>query len=109
MANVLDTIVVSLKVSDVPIVNEYLDVFLEELSGLPPHREVEFQIETISGVAPISMAPYRMALAELKELKKQLEELLDRGFIRPSISPWGAPVLFVRKKDGSMRLCIDNR
>ena len=79
------------------------------MSGLPPQREVELQIETIPGVAPISMAPYPMAPAELKELKKQLEELLDRGFIRPSISPWGAPVLFVRKKDGSMRLCIDYR
>ena len=109
LANVIDTTVMSPEVSDVPIVNEFLDVFPEELSGLPPRREVEFQIETISGVAPISMAPYRMAPAELKELKKQLEELLDRGFIRPSISPWGAPVLFVRKKDGSMRLCIDYR
>ena len=101
LANVIDTTVVSLGVSDVPIVNEFLDVFPEELPGLPPQREVEFQIETIPGVAPISMAPYRMAPAELKELKKQLEELLDRGFIRPSISPWGAPVLFVRNKDGT--------
>ena len=76
---------------------------------MPPHREVEFQIKMIPGVAPISMALYRMAPAELKELKKQLEELLDRRFIRPSISPWGAPVLFVRKKNGSMRLYIDYR
>ena len=88
--NVINTTVVSPGVSNVPIVNEFLDVFPEEFPGLPPHREVEFQIETISGVVPISMAPYRMAPAELKELKKQLEELLDRGFIRPSISPWGA-------------------
>ena len=109
LANIIDTTVVSPRVSDVPIVNEFLDVFPEELPSFPPHREVEFQIETIPGVAPISMAPYRMAPAELKELKKQLEELLDRGFIRPSISPWGAPVLFVRKKDRSMRLCIDYR
>ncbi|KAL0458154.1 UNVERIFIED_CONTAM: Retrovirus-related Pol polyprotein from transposon [Sesamum latifolium] len=83
--------------------------FPEELPGLPPHREVDFEIETIPGAAPISIAPYRMAPSELKELKKQLEELLDKGFIRPSISPWGAPVLFVKKKDGSMRLCIDYR
>ena len=109
MANVIDTTVASPGVSDVPIVNEFLDVFPEELPSLPPHREVEFQIETIPGVAPISMAPYRMAPAELKELKKQLEELLDMGFFRLSVSPWGAPVLFVRKKDGSMRLCIDYR
>ena len=102
LANVIDTTVVSPGVSDVPIVNEFLDVFLEELPGLPPQREVEFQIETIPGVALISIAPYRMAPAELKELKKQLEELLYRGFIRPSIFPWGALVLFVRKKDGSM-------
>ena len=73
------------------------------------HREVDFEIETIPGAAPISIAPYRMAPSELKELKKQLEELLEKGFIRPSTSPWGAPVLFVKKKDGSMRLCIDYR
>ncbi|KAL0434120.1 UNVERIFIED_CONTAM: Retrovirus-related Pol polyprotein from transposon [Sesamum latifolium] len=76
---------------------------VEELPGLPPHREVDFEIETIPGAAPISIAPYRMAPSELKELKKQLEELLDKGFIRPSISPWGAPVLFVKKKDGIER------
>ncbi|KAL0445949.1 UNVERIFIED_CONTAM: Transposon Ty3-I Gag-Pol polyprotein [Sesamum latifolium] len=93
----------------VPVVREFPDVFPEELPGLPPHREVDFEIETIPGAAPISIAPYRMAPSELKELKKQLEELLDKGFIRPSISPWGAPVLFVKKKDGSMRLCIDYR
>ena len=84
-------------------------MFPEELSGLPPHREIDFEIETIPGAAPISIAPYRMAPMELKELKKQLEELLDKGFIRPSTSPWGAPVLFVKKKDGSLRLCIDYR
>ncbi|KAL4037085.1 hypothetical protein IC575_000668 [Cucumis melo] len=75
----------------------------EELPGLPPHREVEFAIELEPGTVPISRAPYRMAPAELKELKVQLQELLDKGFIRPSVSPWGAPVLFVKKKDGSMR------
>nr|GFA55593.1 putative reverse transcriptase domain-containing protein [Tanacetum cinerariifolium] len=83
------------------------DVFPDELPGIPLVREVEFNIELIPGVEPISKAPYRMAPIELKELKDQLHELLQRGFIRPSVSPWGAPVLFVKKKDGSMRLCID--
>nr|GFB70543.1 retrotransposon protein, putative, Ty3-gypsy subclass [Tanacetum cinerariifolium] len=78
-------------------------------TGIPPVREVEFNIELIPGSKPISKASYRMAPIELKELKEQLQELLERGFIRPSVSPWGAPVLFVKKKDGSMRLCIDYR
>ncbi|GJV35222.1 putative reverse transcriptase domain-containing protein [Tanacetum coccineum] len=86
-----------------------MDVFPEELPGIPPIRDVEFNIELIPGAEPISKAPYRMAPIELKELKDQLQELLERGFIRPSVSPWGAPVLFVKKKDGSMRLCIDYR
>jgi len=77
--------------------------------GLPPDREIKFAIELVSGTAPISKAPYRIAQRELVELKKQLQELLDTGLIRPSVSPWGAPVLFVRKKDGSLRLCIDYR
>ena len=91
------------------MVREFLDVFPEELPGLPPEREVEFTIELLPEVAPISISPYRMAPIELKELKVQLQELLDKGFIRPSVSPWGAPVLFVKKKDGTMRLCIDYR
>ncbi|KAG6503272.1 hypothetical protein ZIOFF_035583 [Zingiber officinale] len=81
----------------------------EELPGLPPRRPVEFAIELIPRTAPTSKAPYRMAPKELNELKVQLQELLDRGFIRPSVSPWGSPVLFVKKKDGTMRLCIDYR
>ncbi|NDK30177.1 reverse transcriptase family protein, partial [Nesterenkonia haasae] len=81
----------------------------EELPGLPPEREIEFCIDLEPGTKPISKAPYRMAPIELQELKTQLQELLDIGFIRPSTSPWGAPVLFVKKKDGSMRLCIDYR
>jgi hypothetical protein len=93
----------------VPIVSEYPDVFPEELPGMPPDREVEFCIELQPGTTPVARAPYRMAPAELRELKVQLEELLEKGFIRPSTSPWGAPVLFVRKKDGSLRLCIDYR
>ncbi|TYJ98703.1 reverse transcriptase [Cucumis melo var. makuwa] len=77
--------------------------------GLPPDREIEFTIELLSGTAPISQAPYRMAPSELKEFKMQLQELVDKGYIRPSVSPWGAPVLFVKKKDGTLRLCIDYR
>ena len=79
------------------------------MPGLPPEREIEFCIDVVPGTDPISMPPYRMAPAELSELKEQLQDLLDKGFIRPSISPWGAPVLFVKKKDGSLRLCIDYR
>ena len=97
------------KVDDVPIACEFPDVFPEELPGLPPDREIEFCIDVIPGTAPISLPPYRMAPAELKELKEQLQDLLDKGFVRPSTSPWGAPVLFVKKKDGSLRLCIDYR
>ncbi|KAI3676199.1 hypothetical protein L1987_85800 [Smallanthus sonchifolius] len=96
-------------VADHPVVREYPDVFPNELPGLPPDREVEFTIDLIPGAEPISKAPYRMAPLELKELKEQLQELLNLGFIRPSVSPWGAPVLFVKKKDGTMRLCIDYR
>ncbi|XP_073272086.1 uncharacterized protein [Primulina huaijiensis] len=98
-----------LKIEDIPIVCEFPDVFPEELPGIVPDREVEFEINLVPGAAPISKAPYRMAPAELKELKEQLQELLDKKQIRPSVSPWGAPVLFVKKKDGSMRLCIDYR
>ena len=94
---------------DIPIVREYLSVFPKDLPGLPPNREIEFVTEVIAGAAPTSKAPYRMTLAELKELKTQLQELIDKGFIRPSQSPWGAPVLFVKKKDGTLRLCIDYR
>ncbi|KAL4016769.1 hypothetical protein IC575_024426 [Cucumis melo] len=109
LASVVDTKEVDVSLSSEPVVRDYPDVFPEELPGLPPHREVEFAIELKPGTVPISRAPYRMAPTELKELKVQLQELLDKGFIRPSLSPWGAPVLFVKKKDGSMRLCIDYR
>ena len=94
---------------EIPVVRKFPDVFPDDIAGLPPEREVEFTIDLISGTEPISIPPYRMAPAELRELKAQLEELLSKGFIRPSISPWGAPVLFVKKKDGSLRLCIDYR
>ena len=92
----------------IPLVSEFEDVF-RALQGVPPDRADPFIIELEPGTAPMSKSPYRMAHAEMTELKKQLEELLDKGFIRPSVSPWGAPVLFVKKKDGSFRLCIDYR
>jgi len=97
------------KLENIQVVNEYPDVFPEDLPGIPPERDVEFSIDLVPGTGPISKAPYRMAPSELAELKKQLAEMIDKGFIRPSASPWGAPVLFVKKKDGSMRLCIDYR
>ncbi|WRX31000.1 Reverse transcriptase [Theobroma cacao] len=92
-------------ISQVSMVNEFMDVFLKELPGLPPERAIEFCIDLIPDTKPISIPPYKMAPTELKELKYQLEDLLDKGFIRPNVSPWGAPVLFVNKKDGSLRLC----
>ena len=91
------------------VVCEYEDVFLDELPGLPSHRDVDFVIELHLGTSPISMTPHRMAPVELQELKVQLQELLDKGFIRQSTSPWGAPVLFAKKKDETLRLCIDYR
>ncbi|KAE8690557.1 Detected protein of unknown function [Hibiscus syriacus] len=109
IACILNTKGVLSTIEEIPTVSEFPDVFPEELHGLPPDREVEFEIETYPGSSPISMAPYRMAPKELKELKVQLQELFDRGFIRHSTSPWGAPVLFVKKNDGSLRLCIDYR
>ncbi|GKC34089.1 putative reverse transcriptase domain-containing protein [Tanacetum coccineum] len=95
------------RLEDVPIVRAFPDVFPEDLLGLPPTRQVEFQIDLIHGVAPVAWAPYRLAPSEMKELSEQLKELSDKGFIRPSSSPWGAPILFVIKKDGSFRMCID--
>lgn len=88
---------------------DFPDVFPDEIPRLPPVREIDFTIKLAPGIAPISRAPYCMAPAELRELKTQLEELPDKGFIRPSMSPWGVPVLFVKKKDGSIRMCIDYR
>ena len=95
------------QLEDIPVVREFSDVFLEDLPGIPPDREIDFQIELAPGTEPISKAPYRMAPLELKELKVQMEELVIKGFVRPSTSPWGALVLFLKKKDGSLRLCID--
>ncbi|GJW07885.1 hypothetical protein Tco_1570308 [Tanacetum coccineum] len=92
------------QLEDVPIPRNFPEVFTEDLSGIPPTRQVEFKIDLIPGVAPVARAPYRLALAEMQELSDQLQELSDKGFIRPISSPWGAPVLFVKKKDGSFRI-----
>ena len=92
---------------DLPrVICEYVGVFPDGLPGLPPQRVVDFGIELYPGTSPISMTPHRMAPVELQELRVQLQELLDKGFIRPSTSPWGAPVLFAKKKDKILRLCI---
>lgn len=96
-------------IDSVPVVRDFSDVFPANLSGMPSDRDVDFDIDLVPGTQPISIPPYRMAPAELKELKEQLQELLYRGFIRPSVLPWGAPVLFVKKKDGTIRICIDYR
>jgi hypothetical protein len=98
-----------IKVKDIPVVCEYPDVFPDDLPGMPPDRDIEFIIELQPGTAPISKRPYRMPPNELAELKIQLQDLLDKGFIRPSASPWGRPALFVKKKDNSLRLCVDYR
>jgi hypothetical protein len=97
------------RAEDVPVVREYLDVFPEELPGMPPDREIEFAIDLVPGTTPISKRPYRMSAGELKELRKQLNELEEKGLIRPSVSPWAAPALFTEKKDGTSRLCFDYR
>ena len=89
------------------MVSEFREVFPNDLPGMPPDRDIDFCIDLELGTRPISIPLYRMAPAELRELKAQIQDLLDKGFIRPSASPWGAPVLFVKKKDGSMRMCID--
>ncbi|XP_027905879.1 uncharacterized protein LOC114165458 [Vigna unguiculata] len=94
---------------ETPIVRDFSDVFPEDVPGLPPPREIEFSIDLVLGARPVSITPYRMAPAELVELKKQIEELLEKQFIRPNVSPWGAPMLLVKKKDNSSRLCVDYR
>jgi hypothetical protein len=97
------------KIRDIPVVKYFPDVFPEDVSDLPPVRQVELRIDLVPGAVPVAKAPYRLALVEMQELSNQLQELLDKGFIRPSFSPWGAPMLFVKKKDGSFRMCIDYR
>jgi hypothetical protein len=95
------------EIYDILVVCEFPDVFPDDLPGLPPDREVEFVIELKPGTAPISRRAYRMPPNELAKLKAQLQELLDKGFIRPSSSPWGCPALFVKKKDQTLRMCVD--
>jgi hypothetical protein len=94
---------------DIRTVSKYPDVFLEELPGMLPDPEIEFVIELVPGTAPIFKRPYRMATNQLAELKKQLQELLDKGYIHHSASPWGAPAIFIPKKDGTQRMCVDYR
>ena len=98
LAYVLETGKEGTTLDEIPVIREFPDVFPDDIAGLPLEREVEFTIDLIPGTEPISIPPYRMALAELRELKAQLEELLSKAFIRPSISPWGAPILFVKKE-----------
>ena len=109
VASVMSYDATNLVTSTVSVIDEFQDIFPDDLSGLPPKREVDFTIETYPGTTPTSITLHRMAPAELQELKTQLQELQDKGFIRPSTSPWGAPVLFAKKKDGSLRLCVDYR
>ena len=90
------------------VLKEFEDMF-QEVPGLPPKRDIDFSINLMPGAAPISKTPYRMSTPELKELQLQIEELLKKGYIRPSMSPWGALVLFLKNKDGTLRLCIDFR
>ncbi|GJR14872.1 reverse transcriptase domain-containing protein [Tanacetum coccineum] len=97
------------KLSEIPVVQDFVDVFLEDLSGLPPQRQFEFRIYLVPGATPNAKYPYRLAPSKMQELSGKLQELQDKGFIRPSHSPWGAPVLFVKKKDGSFCMCIDYR
>jgi hypothetical protein len=95
--------------SEVTVVNEFPDVFPKELPGMPPHQDIEFVIELKPGTTLIYKTPYRMATLELAELKEHVKELLEKGFIHPSSSLWGAPMIFVLKKDGTQRLCVDYR
>nr|GFC21760.1 reverse transcriptase domain-containing protein [Tanacetum cinerariifolium] len=97
------------RIEDVPVIRDFPEVFPDDLPGLPPPWQVEFRIDLAPGAAPVARAPYRLAPSEMKELAKQLQELSEKGFIRPSSSPWGAPVLFMKKKDGSFHMCIDYR
>ena len=96
-----------LKLEDIPILRGYSDVFLEEISGLPLKRELDFTIELVPCAVPKSKAPYQMNNLEVNELKSQLKELIDKKYIRPSVFPWGEPVIFVKKKDGTLHLCND--
>ncbi|GKG30781.1 hypothetical protein Tco_0423269, partial [Tanacetum coccineum] len=95
------------KLSNISVVRDFVEVFPEDLSGLPPQRQVEFRIDLVLEVTPVARSLYRLAPLEMQELSVQLQELQDKGLIRPSHSSWGAPVLFVKNKDGALRMCID--
>ena len=97
------------RLEDYQVLQEFKDVFPDEIPGLPPKRDINFIIEVVPGAAPVYKTAYRMSTLEMLELKMQLQELLEKKYIRPSVSSWGAPVLFVKKKDGTLRLCIDYR
>ncbi|KAI3776076.1 hypothetical protein L1987_45837 [Smallanthus sonchifolius] len=109
LAHIVQKDVKKKSIQDIPIIRDFPEVFPEDLSGLPPVRQVDIRIELVPEAKPVARAPYRLAPSEMQELASQLQELSDKGFIRPSHSPWGAPVLFVKKKDGSFRMCIDYR
>jgi hypothetical protein len=104
-ASVYQTVAKSIE--EIPVVREFLDAFLDDLPGMPPERDIEFKIELQPCSAPIAKSPYKMSQEELAELKIQLQDLLDKGFIRPSSSPWGCPTLFISKKDKDLNLCVD--
>ena len=97
------------RLEDYQLLQEFRDVFPDEILRIPPKRDIDFTIELVPRVAPVSKTPYRMSTPKMLELKMQLQELLEKKYIRPSVSPWGAPVLFVKKKDETLRLCIDCR
>ena len=99
----------TIRLEDFHVLQEFKDVFSDEILGIPPKRDIDFTIELVLGEALVSRAPYRMSTLEMLELKMELEELLEKKYIRSSVSPWGAPVLFLKKKDGTLRLCIDYR
>ena len=109
LAHVVDKSKEPKKIQEIPQVCDFPDVFPEDLPGLPPNRQVGFRIDLIPGAAPVAKSPYRLTPSEMQQLSSQLQELLSGEFIRPSFSPWGAPALFVKKKDGSFRMCIDHR
>jgi Reverse transcriptase (RNA-dependent DNA polymerase). len=94
---------------EIPIVREYPDVFPDDLPSMPPKRDIEFRMDLVPGTTLIHKRPYRMAANELAEVKRQVDDLLQKGYIRPSSSPWGAPVIFVEKKDHTQRMCVDYR
>ena len=109
LAHIRDVEIETPSIEFIPVVSEFRKVFPNDLHGMPPDRDIDFCIDLEPGTRPISILPYRMAPAELRELKAQIQELLNKGFIHPSASPWGAPFSFVKKNDGSMRMCIDYR